>query len=245
MRVHIFEVSSSPGCANYGFRYLANKFEKEYPRAAVFIRRNFYVDDGLISVGSVEEAKQLIKGAKEICAKGHLHLHKFVSNNKEVLDAVLEGEHDSTTKEVELNYNILPMQSVLGVRWNTDTDTFSFNIALEAGAATRRGILSTVASVYDPLGFISPYILTGKRVLQEMCKQGIGWGEPLLSELEPKWEAWLQDLKNLKLVQIQRCFIPDNIGSIEKIELHHFYDASNTGCGQCSYIRIVAERKVH
>lgn len=116
MRVHIFGASSSPGCANYGFRYLDNKFEKEYPRAAVFIQRNFYVDDGLISVDSVEEAKQLIKEAKEICAKGYLRLHKFVSNNKEALDAVSEDEHDSASKEVDLNYNILPMQSVLGIR---------------------------------------------------------------------------------------------------------------------------------
>ena len=49
------------------------------------------------------------------------------------------------------------------------------------------------------------------------------------------------------LVQIQRRFIPDNIGPIEKKkkELHHFSYASNTGCGQCFIIRIVAERKVH
>lgn len=68
------------------------------------------------TMDSVEEAKQLIKEAKEICAKGYLRLHKFVSNNKEVLDAVSEDEHDSATKEVNLNYNILPMQSVLGIR---------------------------------------------------------------------------------------------------------------------------------
>ena len=44
------------------------------------------------------------------------------------------------------------------------------NIAIEVGADTRRGILSMVASVYDPFGFISPNIQAGKRVLQEMCK---------------------------------------------------------------------------
>ena len=78
-----------------------------------------------------------------------------------------------------------------------------------------------------------------------MCKQGIGWDEPLPSELKPYWEAWLQHLKNLKLVQIQRRFILSSFGPIEKIEMHYFSDANNTGCGQCSYIRIVAERKVH
>ena len=95
----------------------------------------------LISVDSVEEAKQLIREAREICTKGHRRLHKFMFNNKEVLDAISENEQDCTRKQVDSNYKILLMQSVLRVRWNTDIETFSFNIALEARAATRRGIL--------------------------------------------------------------------------------------------------------
>ena len=116
------------------------------------------MDDGFISVHSVREAKQLIREEKKICTKGYLRLNKFVLNFKEFLQAVSENELDCTTKEADLNYDILPMQSVLD-----GTKTF-----LEVGAATRRGILSTVASVYDPWGFISPYILAEKRVLQNM-----------------------------------------------------------------------------
>ena len=77
-----------------------------------------------------------------------------------------------------------------------------------------------------------------------MYKRSFEWNETLPSELRIRWEAWLQDLKNHRLVKIQRRFIPDNIGSIEKIELLHFSDVSNTECGQCSCIRIVAERNV-
>ena len=51
--------------------------------------------------------------------------------------------------------------------------------------------------------------------------------------------------RNLRQVQIQRHFIPDNIGPIKKLEPHHFSDASKTGCGQCSHTWIVTERKVH
>ena len=102
-----------------------------------------------------------------------------------------------------------------------------------------------VASVYDPLGFLSPYILTGKRVLQEMCRRGVRWDEPVPPELKPKLETWLHDLENLGNIQIPRCFIPDHLNTIQKIELHHFSDASNNGYGQCSYIRIVADEQVH
>lgn len=34
---------------------------------------------------------------------------------------------------------------------------------LDLGAATRRGILSVIASVYDRIGFLFPDILTGKK----------------------------------------------------------------------------------
>lgn len=56
--------------------------------------------------------------------------------------------------------------------------------------ATRRGILSTVASIYDPLGFLAPYVLAGKKILQEMCHQGVGWDDPLPEMLKPRWESW-------------------------------------------------------
>ncbi|KAI2646032.1 Retrotransposon-derived protein PEG10 [Labeo rohita] len=52
MRVHIFGAAS---CANYNMRYLAHKYEKDYPLAASFNHKNFYVDDGLVSVNSVEK----------------------------------------------------------------------------------------------------------------------------------------------------------------------------------------------
>ena len=46
MKVHLFGAASSPGCANYGLKHLAGQYEAEYPVAAKFINRHFYVDDG-------------------------------------------------------------------------------------------------------------------------------------------------------------------------------------------------------
>lgn len=229
MQVHVFGAAPSPGCANSGMKYLAYEYEKDYPMAARSIRKHFYIDDGLISIDWAKEVVQLIKEPQEICAKGKLHLHKFVSNTREVLDTISERENASVVNNVKLNYSEVPMQSVIGVKWNVETDAFSYNVVLKEKTATRRGILSTVASVCDPLRFLSPYILTGKRVLQEMCKQGVGWDDPHLPELEPKWEAWLCDLENLKKIQIPKCLIPENLSIIQKIELHNFSDANNNG----------------
>lgn len=164
---------------------------------------------------SVEKAKQLVHEAREVCRKGQLCLHKFVCNNRAVLETIPESERAVAVKDVDLNYTELPAQRVLGVKWNIKMDVFSFNVVKRERAVTQRGILSTVASIYDPLGFLAPYILTGKRVLQEMCKCGIGWDEPVPPEIKPMWETWLNDLNNLRNIQIRRCFVPNYCGTIQ------------------------------
>lgn len=60
MAVHLFGAASSPGCAYFGLKYLGHQHKEEYPSGSAFVEKNFYVDDGLISVPSVEEAKELI-----------------------------------------------------------------------------------------------------------------------------------------------------------------------------------------
>ena len=88
MKVHRFGAASSPGCANYGFKQIAKDYEEDSPDAAFFIRKNFYVDDGLTNVKTADSAKKLIKEAKHMCAKGNLRLQKFVSNNREMIDMI-------------------------------------------------------------------------------------------------------------------------------------------------------------
>ncbi|XP_071058697.1 uncharacterized protein [Pseudochaenichthys georgianus] len=242
---HLFGASSSPGCANYGLKHFASQNQIQYPSAASFIRNNFYVDDGIISLESVDEAVKLVKEAQVVCAKGNLHLHKFLSNNREVLDSICASERAAEVKNVDLNHDELPAQRVLGIRWNVESDSFSFKVSLDEKPATRRGILSVVASLYDPLGFLAPFILEGKRVLQEMCRKGTGWDEPLPSELKLRWESWMNDLENLEKIQIPRCFTPKHFGEILSVELHHFSDASSQGYGQCSYVRLVGKENIH
>ena len=67
MKVHLFGAASSPGCANYGLRHLARQHEAEFPRASRFIERNFYVDDGVISLESTAHANSLVKEVEETC----------------------------------------------------------------------------------------------------------------------------------------------------------------------------------
>ncbi|XP_041946889.1 uncharacterized protein LOC121707963 [Alosa sapidissima] len=78
----------------------------------------------------------------------------------------------------------------------------------------------------------------GKKILQEMCRQGVGWDDPLPELLKPRWESWRHDFANLEKIEIDRCYLPVNFGVVMETELHHFSDASTSGYGQCSYLRV-------
>lgn len=69
MTVHLFGATSSPGCANFALKTTANQYESVCGKeAADFVRKDFYVDDGLKSVTTVEQSKSLI-GNTNYCAK--------------------------------------------------------------------------------------------------------------------------------------------------------------------------------
>ena len=81
-------------------------------------------------------------------------------------------------KTLDLNYDELPIERALGVQWCVESDTFRFRITIKDKPLTRRGILSIVSSIYDPLGFAAPFTLKAKKLLQDLCKdEKLGWDD--------------------------------------------------------------------
>ena len=188
--VHLFGATSSPGCANFGLKKIANDGESKYGKeAANFVKDDFYVDDGLSSFETAHQAIHLIENTTKLCRDGGLGLHKFVSNSKEVIEAIPIRDKSKAIQNLDLNFENLPIERALGIQWCIESDTFQFRIELTDAPFTRRNILSTLCSVYDPLGLISPVILRGKQILQQLCKEKVDWDTPLSEEVKMNWES--------------------------------------------------------
>ena len=111
---------------------------------------------------------------------------------------------------------------------------------------TKRGILATVNSIFDPIGFVARVLLERKKILQELYRSGSSWDNPISDNLSSRWRKWRLEVKNLETLKIQRCVKPGNFGEVKITELHNFSDASEKDYGQCSYLRIINTRnKVH
>ena len=153
MNVHLFGNGPSPAVATYGLRRTA--IDKK------FISRNFYVDDGLTSLPSTQGATDLVKSVQATLATANLRLHKVVSNSVEVMEAFPAEDWAKEVRDLDLRHSSLPAQRSLGVCWDLETDAFTFKVPLPEKPFTRRGVLSIVNSVYDPLGFAVPVVLKG------------------------------------------------------------------------------------
>ena len=243
MTVHLFGATSSPSCCSYALKRTASDNQQEFSEEIIAtLNRNFYVDDCLKSLPSIEEAVHVVEELPKLLSRGGFRLTKWLSNEREVLTHVPDSEKAPC---VSLQLENLPRDSALGVRWNTETDSLGFRSG-NLKANTRRGILSFVASVYDPLGLVAPAVLPAKRMLQELCCRDCGWDEEIPKEIVAEWRTWQEEFQSLATTEIPRCYKPSGFKDVKNIELHHFADASTEGYGTASYLRFEsADGRIH
>jgi hypothetical protein len=202
------------------------------------------VDDGIKSIPTTDAAIILINNTKSLCKIGGFNLHKFISNSKEVIAAIPPEERASSVQDLDLSQKTLPIERALGVQWCVQSNTLQFRIELKDCPPTRRGILSTVSSVFDPLGFLAPVTLRAKKILQELCRSDLDWDDEIPNHLRMKWLKWGNKIHLLSNLKVPRCYKPESFANIRSAQLHNFSDASNDGYGQCSYLRLVDDANI-
>ena len=69
---------------------------------------------------------------------------------------------------------------------------------------TKRGILSAVNSIFNPLGFLTPFILKVKLLIQLMWRKNLEWDDEVSQDIAKAWNKWLDGIKEIIEVQIDR-----------------------------------------
>ena len=178
-------------------------------------------------------------------ATANLRLHKVVSNSVTVMEALPAEDRAKSVKDLDLHRDVLPTQRSLGVHWDIEKDQFTFQVLLPEKPFTRRGVLSIVNSVYDPLNLASPVVLEGKLILQQLVLMGkkannndpLGWDDPLPENMNQRWSRWRDALPNLEKVVFPRCYHPKGFGTVKRRKIHAFSDASKDAIGTAVYLR--------
>ena len=208
------------------------------------MKRNCYVDDCLKSVKSDEDAIRHVRDLTELLKKGGFRLTKWLSNSRTVVESLPESDRATSVKDLDFDHT--PIERALGVHWCVSSDTFRFKVIIKDCPATRRGILSVVSSIYDPLGFVAPFILPAKILLQNLCKKKLKWDDKIPDEDLECWKSWLAMLPKIEQFCIDQCFKPSDFGEVVSCQLHYFSDASELAYGAVAYLTLVnASGAVH
>ncbi|XP_030613054.1 uncharacterized protein LOC115799898 [Archocentrus centrarchus] len=240
MKVHVFGNSPSPAVAVYGLRRAIRAGAKDYGADTVkFVERHFYVDDGLISVPSPAEAIDLLQRTQASLAESNLRLHKFVSNSQAVMQAFCPEDCAPVIKDLDLSGEETQSQRSLGLIWEITTDTFTYSVADTDKPFTRRGILSAVNSVFDPLGLLAPVTIQGRALLRELSSECSDWDTPLPEDKQSKWEMWRNSLQDLKELHVPRTYTSTSLSQATHKELCLFSDASTMAIGAVAYLKAV------
>ncbi|CAG2212937.1 unnamed protein product [Mytilus edulis] len=167
------------------------------------------------SVINDEQGIELYNQLSQLWAMAGMYARKWLSNSKAVLPCIPEEDRAS---QVDLDEGYLPSVKTLGVIWQADNDIFT-----------------KVATLFDPLGFIAPYTIRGKLLLQEMWTAGLDWDDQLNEELVEKSREWFRELDELCCIKIPRCLQLNE--DIVLTSLHTLNDASQEAYGSVIYAR--------
>ncbi|XP_043064460.1 uncharacterized protein LOC122320331 [Drosophila ficusphila] len=151
---------------------------------------------------------------------------KWTSNHKEVLKDI-PSVHRLHNGFLEIDAD--SSAQTLGIRWEATSDEFFFVppvIGIES-SYTKREVLSQIAKLFDPAGWLAPFIVRSKMFMQEIWLQELGWDEKLPNEMSQKWQEFLRSYSDLNKIRIPRW---NGYNSDVRIEHHGFCDASQKAC---------------
>lgn len=247
--VHIFGNKCSPAVATLALRHCISKTPDASPLACDFVRNRFYVDDGLGTANDPWTAIKTLQETRDILNTFNIRLHKIISNEPQVMAAFPSSEIAVERLDMESPAS-LP-QRTLGVAWHTNKDKFEITTEVQNKPFTRRGILSVVNSIFDPIGLVSPISLGGRLIqrnallTETLDSSKSTWDEPLPDAFRKPWEEWTEGLSDLHLLGVPRGFVPRGFGLVLNRQMFIFTDASKEAIGYVIYLRSQGEGRVH
>jgi hypothetical protein len=236
----LFGDVSAPARAVYVLKCIARDGTREQPAGARVIRDDMYLDDLMTSCSSRQEAVTVQQEARLLVEGAGFKFKKWVSNVAEVLEGI-------PTEDRAAGFALSSKDSagdshVLGVVWKVEEDSFSYEQPDWTTGNTKRQILSQLTSLWDPMGFLSPFVVRAKILVQELWKLKTAWDERVPSDFLQNWQRWVTEAANVSKVMIPRALIP-RLENPTETSLQVFCDASQLAYGVVIYLRTVYEDK--
>ncbi|XP_037812325.1 uncharacterized protein LOC119604046 [Lucilia sericata] len=235
LRTITYGTVAAPFLATRTLKQVAIDNSTTHPDVSYEIDNNFYVDDYMSCAPDIETANSMRKNLCSVLSSAGFNLRKWASNSHEFQEPIGVKDRDLSSSAI---INDSGTVKTLGLLWNTESDCFQYSICFQehSDVITKRQVLSDISKVYDPIGWLSPVIITLKIFMQKLWLKGVSWDQDLPSPLKNEWLKLQNDMQHIKDLKIPRWF---NFQMGDIIELHGFADSSQLAYAASIYIRII------
>ncbi|XP_011883895.1 PREDICTED: uncharacterized protein LOC105571038 [Vollenhovia emeryi] len=230
-----YGMTCAPYLALRVLRCLADDEGDRYPLAASIIRKQIYVDDVLFGDDDITSLRQRRDQLVSLLRRGKFELRKWASNSTALLEDIDPLDHGlACSKSIAIDEKV----KVLGIVWNPARDIFQFKVTSDnAVPQSKREILSVIARLYDPLGWVTPATVSAKIIMQQLWRLRIDWDDPVPEDLLTRWRLLYSKLPHLNRVSLCRW---TGARSESRLELHGFADASTHAYAAVVYIKTIS-----
>ena len=218
---------AAPAAAQLALIETAESMKEEVPLGAKIVKKGRYMDDTCVSSKNLEEAVRGVKQSIKIYDVCRMDTQKFISNSKDLMGFVAPEQRLKDYVSGDL-----PKTKVLGYPWDPNSDTLSIQpVDHSKVPTTKRGLLHELASVYDPLGFVAPFTVSSRMLLQRCWNiMNLEWDSLLPPDIQGDTTKWHNQLDDLPNVKIPRQAISEPVQAI-----HIFCDSSEYAYGVAAY----------
>nr|XP_034836272.1 uncharacterized protein LOC117992671 [Maniola hyperantus] len=231
-----YGVSSAPFLACRTIKQLTEDEGSKFPRAKRILASDIYVDDVVTGCDTLDNALEVKSQIIQLFSLGQFQLRKWASNEPGLLSDL--PPEDCLFDPKAFSDGETPTLKVLGLKWDPATDAFLFEVKSSNQLCTKRNILSELARIFDPLGFLSPLTIKAKCFLQRLWILGTSWDEMPPEEVISAWKTFCEQLSILQQLHLPRRLTVDGAGTYE---LHGYCDSSELAYGAVIYLRATCD----
>ncbi|XP_055931694.1 uncharacterized protein LOC129962029 isoform X2 [Argiope bruennichi] len=242
----LFGVKSSPFLLAATIQHHLKRYVEQFSNTCQMLRKSLYVDHLICSQRDFDSAFKISLECYNIFKEASMELRKWKTNSVELRDKWREVGLEIDEEKYSINDNsALTPCKVLGLAWDSDLDIFQFDTRslekfLSKKINSKRYVLQVAGRIFDPVGFLGPFTIKIKCLIQDIWCLGLDWDDPLPKTLITKINEWCEEIKNLHLIKIPRYFFAEaKTNEIVEAQLHCFSDASKRAYGTVVYIRVL------
>ncbi|GFT23069.1 integrase catalytic domain-containing protein [Trichonephila clavipes] len=243
----MFGVNVSPFLLSATIKHHIENYREQYPSATEMLDTCLYVDDVISGADDISQALKVSKDAETIMKNASMKLRKWNSNDQTLM-RTWEKEGLETHPRHPDDSSKIPSSKVLGIQWDVVHDYFTIDVKglLQLDTSkpiTKRIVLQSAGKIYDPVGFLSPYTIRLKCLLQELWLRKLSWDDELPPDIHAVWSQCSLELPFLSELKIPRKIL-DSSGDSSEVQIHTFSDASQKAYGAAAFLRVKHKNRV-